>query len=240
VQGDIIWNHTYQTSDNDHSYVVKSTPDDGFIIGSSSHGIGNNYFPVMLKTDSLGAAEWVEIFSNNLSGGITDIELTPDGGFIATGAIRDVFTFPNDGFILKTDALGQIEWSENFNNENQKMAAIKNTTDGGFILAGQDNGDMLLKKIGGTTSVKNVFSNSNVEIFPNPMSEQTIFKFNDFDFKTKHLQIYDSKGILVFEEMISNNSYIFYTKNLANGIYFYQIKNEKKVVDTGKIIIKKQ
>ena len=68
------------------------------------------------------------------------------------------------------------------------MAAIKNTTDDGFILAGQDNGVMLLKKIGGTTSIKNAFSNSNIEVYPNPMSEQTIFKFYDSHLKTKHLQ----------------------------------------------------
>lgn len=239
--GELVWNQSYQTSDNDFGYSIQLTPDNGFIIGGSSHGLGNNHFPVMLKTDSLGAAEWVEVFVDNLSGGITDIELTPDGGFVATGSIKEIFTFTNTGFILKTDSMGQVEWSKNFTNDNQKFAAVKNTNDGGFILAGQFNGEMLLKKIGGTTttSLEKTFLNSNLEVFPNPMKDQTLFKFDDFDFTTKHLQIFDSKGSLVFEETFSDNTYIFYGKNFNNGIYFYQIKNEGNLIGNGKLVVKK-
>ncbi len=237
AQGDMEWGQAYQISDDDRGSILKQTSDNGFIIGGSTHGIDNNFFPVMIKTDSFGLAKWIKI-EHDLSGGITAIHQTPDDGYMATGAIKGFWNFSTNGFIMKTNNEGEVEWSQDLNLENKQIADIKPTTDGGYILAGRSNQEMLLKKIGGTTSVKSIFQNVQVEVFPNPMSDQTIFKFNPSNFKTKHLQIFDSKGSLVFEETFSNNSFIFYGKYFNSGIYFYQIKNKMNIIGSGKLVIK--
>ena len=234
--GDLEWSQIYQVSDDDRGIVVKRTSDNGFLIGGSTHGLNNNYFPVMIKTDSFGGAEWVKIF-DDLSGGITAIQPTPDDGFIATGAIKEFWNFSNNGFILKTNSAGEVEWSEDLNFLNQQIADIKIANDGGYILGGRSGDGMLLKKVGGTTSIKNTLIQKSIEVFPNPMIDQTVFKFNDFDFKTKQLQIFDSKGSLVLEKIFTGDSFVFYRKEFNSGIYFYQIKKEGNIIGNGKLMI---
>ena len=234
--GEMEWHQAYQVSDYDRGLVVKQNSDNSFIIGASTHGLGSNTFPVILKTSPSGGAEWIRIYSD-LSGGITAIKVTPDNGYIATGAIKGFWNFSTNGFILKTNVEGEEEWSENLNLENKQIADIQITNDNGYILAGRSGELMMLKKIGGTTSIENLFSEPVFDVYPNPMTEQTIFKFEDFIFKTKQLQIYDSKGSLVFETTFSDSSFIFYRNKFNSGVYFYQVRSEGNIIGNGKLIM---
>lgn len=234
--GILDWDRSYNFSTADQGFVVKQTLDNGFILGGATTGIATN-LPLVFKTDSLGNGEWSSILANGIEGQVTDIELTPDGGYATVGNIQTFWGFNSNGFLLKLDTDGNEEWREDFNSDNQNIASIANTSDGGFIMAGRDEDGMLLKKIGGTTSQKNILTNTFIDIFPNPTSDQTTFHIQTEKIKTIHLQVFDSVGKLIRSEVHDTPSVIFDAQKLPSGIYFYQLKNEKGFLGNGKLFI---
>jgi hypothetical protein len=90
------------------------------------------------------------------------VEPTSDGGYITAGYTSstpsgDVTSFQggNDAWIIKTDAFGGITWQTAIGGQGYDMAkAVKQTTDGGYIITGITNstdGDVSVNK--GTTDV---------------------------------------------------------------------------------------
>jgi hypothetical protein len=97
---------------------------------------------------------------------------------------------------------------------------------------------MLLKKIGGATSIKNNhLPKLNIEVFPNPMTSQTTFKIENSNLKNINLQVFDVMGKMVREETHTDSTFTFYKKNLSSGIYFYKIRNGNILLGHGKLVI---
>ncbi len=64
-----------------------------------------------------------------------------DGGFVAVGYANTGSTNHLDGYLIKTDAAGTLEWSRTFGGAyDDVLRSVQTTTDGGFILAGYSNG----------------------------------------------------------------------------------------------------
>lgn len=235
--GDLDWTKNYEFSTFDNGYTVKQTPDGGYIVGGITTGISNN-LPLIFKTDSLGNGEWTKTLTGNALHQISNIILKPDGNYIAVGALHGFWGFSQNGFIIELDNLGEEVWSENFTPLNQQISSIKPTPDGGYILAGAALEGMLLKKIGGTTSIENNYpSNLDINVFPNPMVSQTTFKIEVSNLKNINLQVFDVMGKLVREETYLNSTFKFYQKNLSSGIYFYKVKNGNILLGNGKLVI---
>ncbi len=75
-----------------------------------------------------------------------------------------------------------------------------------------------------------------VNVFPNPFSTQTTVQIEgdftgEFDF-----QLFNSLGQIVYEKRSMEPSFNINPINLAPGTYFYQIKNDKELIATGKIL----
>src|SRR5690606_14542930 len=80
------------------------------------------------------------------------IRQTSDGGFIVAGESNenplnsDSWHGDNDYWVLKLNSVGEIEWQKCYGGTNIDEAhSILETTDGGYIVAGQtfsDNGDV--------------------------------------------------------------------------------------------------
>ena len=77
-----------------------------------------------------------------LYGGITynygyDVNLTSDGGFIITGVSSSFGAGNDDVYLIKTNANGDTLWSRTFGGANSDDGhAVQQTSDGGFIIAG--------------------------------------------------------------------------------------------------------
>ena len=224
-EGNVLWERLYQFSSLDYAQAIKPTPDGGFIVGGSMQGI-NSSVPFVFKTDSLGNGEWSKTLLGDAAILVTDLVLTTDGGYAVVGSVNGFFLANPEGFFLKLDALGNTEWSENYANEEQKITALSTTPDGGYILTGYTVDGLLLKKIGGTTSVSSEKKqNSLYQVFPNPMKEQTLFEIKTIQLQEIQLQLFDGTGRLVREEKHGAGSFIFHKKDLSHGMYFYKIKN---------------
>lgn len=236
-EGSLDWTKSYEFSSFDNGFTVKQTSDGGYIVGGVTTGINSN-LPLVFKTDSLGNGEWTKILSGNALHQVSNIILKSDGNYVAVGALQGFWGFSQNGFIIELDEVGEEVWSENFTLLNQQISSIKHTSDGGYILAGAAPEGMLLKKIGGTTSINNNYlSNSDIIIFPNPMNSHTTFEVKSSNIKNITLQVFDVMGKVVREKTHTSSIFTFYKKNLSSGIYFYKIKNGNVLLGSGKLVI---
>jgi hypothetical protein len=150
------WSKSYGEIPGFYAFSVDQTNDGGYILIGIIFENESNFADIFLcKTDLYGNEEWTKII--NVSGEDTAncVKQTSDGGFILTGYSYIFEGYePIDvyGWLIKTDSLGNIQWTKNcpslsFSNY------VKETTDGGFILTGgitdsfySQNCDVLLIK----------------------------------------------------------------------------------------------
>ena len=77
-----------------------------------------------------------------------------------------------------------------------------------------------------------------IQIFPNPFSESTTIEFENKNSENYSLEIYNNLGQKV--RMISNirnNKIIIERGNFNSGIYFFQLKNNCGIKQTGKLVV---
>lgn len=69
------------------------------------------------------------------------VEQTADGGFIITGYTRSYGTMSGRNvWLIKTDALGDMEWENTYGGNNDDEGhSVQQTSDGGYIIAGLTN-----------------------------------------------------------------------------------------------------
>ena len=79
-----------------------------------------------------------------------------------------------------------------------------------------------------------------IKIYPNPASQYVNFVFDTNQLNTKpELAVFNSQGQLVFVKIAIETSTIRWdTKTIPNGIYFYKLTSDGKLVHSGKIIVK--
>jgi hypothetical protein len=86
----------------------------------------------------------------------------------------------------------------------------------------------------GTTAVNELNrTNATITCFPNPFSKQLTFNLAYYEQAT--ILLYDLLGQRVLQQTFTNSTTIS-TEQLAKGIYFYELRNGKEVVKTGKIL----
>jgi hypothetical protein len=109
-------------------------------------------FPALVFAQNAPAIEWQKSLGGTSEDGSNAIQLTADGGFVIAGhsysSDNDVTVNQgaSDYWIVKTDAIGSIQWQVSLGGSSNDVAsAIQQTTDGGYIVAGfsrSNNGDV--------------------------------------------------------------------------------------------------
>lgn len=139
--GDTLWTHSYNTPDNDFCYDMQITQDQGCIITGYT-GSYPAFKVLLIKTDVNGDALWTQTYGV-ISGVDTigyfgrSVQQTSDGGYIVTGYTSNP-DYTNDIFLLKTNASGEILWTKVYNKDEGDIGnAVRQTPDGGFIIAGK-------------------------------------------------------------------------------------------------------
>ena len=149
VAGDQIWQKLFGGSKLDRAVAIKSTGDGGAILAGmtlssdiSSYRYGQADI-LLIKVDAGGNTEWTKTFGGSKTDYPTDIQLTPDGGFILSGT-----TFSQDGnissnnghsdiWVLKLTHTGDILWSKSYGNSTFDYGhAIQPVATGGYIVVG--------------------------------------------------------------------------------------------------------
>ncbi len=139
ANGNMQWNQTYGGANWDEARSVVQTNDGGYALCgmTASFGAGSNDF-WLVKTDADGNMQW-----NQTYGGV-DYEKahslieTSDGGYALAGYIS-YSSFITDFLLVKTDANGNMEWTQTYGEEEDWDAAycLVETSDGGYALTGE-------------------------------------------------------------------------------------------------------
>ena len=140
---DTAWVRSFGGPSIDIGKDIKETSDKGFIIAgtSSTFGAGNTSFYI-IKTDSLGLYKWSKSIGSSNNDVAYSIEIANDGGFFISGSSNWNLPMGYDGYLVKTDNLGNVMWSKNFGGNDWDF--IYNSCimpDGGLILCGESFSD---------------------------------------------------------------------------------------------------
>lgn len=136
--GAIVWSKTYGGPDSEGGVSVQQTTDGGFIIVGNTSGYGAGFIDVLLlKTDSNGNLLWTKTFGESLEESGRSVKQTSDGGYIITGSIQSFIFGGFNTYLIKTDGLGNLQWTKSFGLTNADYGnCVEETIDGGFIIVG--------------------------------------------------------------------------------------------------------
>jgi hypothetical protein len=111
-EGNMQWNKTYGGALNDASGDMCYTSDGGYALigGTYSFGAGSQDF-WLVKADAVGTMLWNQTYGGNLSDIAIQVLQTADGGYAVMGYTASFGTGNNDGWLIKTDASGNMEWN---------------------------------------------------------------------------------------------------------------------------------
>lgn len=161
--------------------VIQLLDSSYIILGyTSSFGIGG-YDIFLVKADKNGVLEWQKTIGGNDWDFAHSIEQTLDGGFIISGTTYS-FGYGNaDGYVIKTDALGNIIWSKTYGGKrDDEFKSVIQTADGNYVLTGYTKsyndslGDAWLFKIDvNGDSIWSKYYGGNKEDFGNQVVEKS-------------------------------------------------------------------
>ncbi len=119
---------------------VKYTADGGYIASGYTNSFGaGGYDGIIIKTDSKGDVLWNKVVGGTANDFLQKVILTRDGGYLASGYTSSFGSLNVEGWMVKADAGGNIQWSRKYSNGNPNGTIIWDvcqTSDGGFAFAG--------------------------------------------------------------------------------------------------------
>ncbi len=100
-----------------------------------------------------------------------------------------------------------------------------------------DYGNNVIRKItSAVTSIETFNADSELSIYPNPFSCETVISFNKAQ-NNSTITIVNSLGEIIKSVQFNGTDYILERKDMTDGIYFVQIIDDNKVVSTAKLIV---
>ena len=146
----IEWQKCLGGSIGEPAYSIQQSADGGFVVAgyswsidgdvSGNHGLSDYW---IVKLDTAGNLVWQKSFGGSNNDVAWAMDQTADGGFVVAGYSRsnDGDITSNAGLtdycIMKLDAAGNLEWQKSLGGSDDDWAyAIRQTTEGGFIVAG--------------------------------------------------------------------------------------------------------
>ncbi len=149
--GNEQWVKAYGGIGEEYGFSVKETLDHGFIAvgytedSNQSLTITNVY---VVRTDSVGDTLWTKnIGTSSRRPTGYSVEIAPDG-FVIRGRNSDYTNSIYSNFITKIDENGNVIWSKNIqsNSCTEILYSVITSSDGGYMLAGQQNGTIYVAK----------------------------------------------------------------------------------------------
>lgn len=118
-----MWSQTYGGADDDSVESVIQTSDGGYALAGRTKSFGEGSYEFwLIKTDSLGNAEWNKTYGG---GSAVSVVQTSDGGYAIAGSM-----------LVKTDSEGNMQWNRS---HGDSITSMIQTSDGGYALAGYTN-----------------------------------------------------------------------------------------------------
>ncbi len=131
-------NASFGGSFDDELYSIQRTSDAGYIATGRTKSYGdNNYDLFLIKADKSGNILWQKNYGGAREDEGYSVEETADGGYIVAGRTRSYGSGMYDVWLMKVDPSGEKIWDKAFGGAlDDEASSIKQTIDGGFIIAG--------------------------------------------------------------------------------------------------------
>jgi hypothetical protein len=153
AQPSIEWQRCLGGTQLDEAYCVQQTPDGGYITAGNAfsangdvtghHGAADCW---VVKLSATGSIEWKRAYGGSSSDRAYAFENTFDGGYILAGMTESSngnvagYHGGKDAWVVKISTNGAIQWQKCLGGTGWDEAwDIKQTTDGGYIVAGRTN-----------------------------------------------------------------------------------------------------
>ena len=186
--GNIQWQKCLGGSNADEASSVQQTADGGYIVAgwsnsnngdvsgnhAGSGGGSGDYWVV--KLGSTGSIQWQKCLGGSGDDFANFIQQTTDGGYVVAGGSGshdgDVSgnhsaSFADDYWVVKMDNTGNIQWQKCLGGFYNELAySIRQTTDGGYIVAGlsgSNDGDVSGNHGGGDYWVVKMDNTGNIQ-----------------------------------------------------------------------------
>ena len=161
ASGDTNWTRTYGGIGVEWGNSVQQTTDGGYIMAGQTPAFGAGGFDAYLvKTDASGNISWTKTIGSPGLEIAYAIQQTADGGYIVTGQVDSDGAGFGDFYLIKTNHLGDVEWTKAYGVSGEESGvSVRQTTDGGYIIGGssEDTGtlgkDMCLIKTNSTGNI---------------------------------------------------------------------------------------
>jgi len=136
--GNTMWSQTYGGSGGDMAYSVQQTSDGGYIFAGSTYSYGAGGADAWLvKADASGNMMWSRTFGGTGLESGSSVQQTQDGGYIVASLTRPYGADEDNALLIKTDASGNMMWSQTYGGaEREQALSVQQTSDGGYIFAG--------------------------------------------------------------------------------------------------------
>jgi hypothetical protein len=138
ASGNITWNNVFGGSGNDQGKCVIQTSDGGYLVAGQTKSFGAlNFDAYVLKLGAGGNIIWSSIYKKPNDQVVSGAVEMSGGGYIITGSDSTGGVNNYDIFALRIDANGSVQWAKTYGGtQNDFSASVKNTSTGGFIIAG--------------------------------------------------------------------------------------------------------
>jgi hypothetical protein len=138
--GEMEWNHTYGDTNNNGAYSVIQTSDEGFALAGYTCANQGGYDSWIVKTDSLGSAEWQKTYSDSVDAQAMSLVQTDDNGFLLAGFTDSYGSTGSQIWLSKIDINGNSQWTQTFGGKGDNGAfAVTKTDNGTYAVAGYTN-----------------------------------------------------------------------------------------------------
>jgi len=137
--GNEEWSKYYGGVSNDGCYALEVTSDNGFILAGYTYSFGALSDDAMLiKTDSLGNTEWLEMYGFSNSERALSVKQTNDNGYIAVGSTNSIGNGSDDIYLIRTNSTGDLLYFKSFGAaQSDKAFSIDIANDNGYVIIGQ-------------------------------------------------------------------------------------------------------
>jgi hypothetical protein len=136
--GDSLWYKLYATGSflYDDANCVRALSNGGFLMGGQSANGANGFDQFLIRTDDSGNVLWTKKFGTAGTDNIESIEVG-NNCFYLSGGTSGAGMGGDDGYVVKTDTLGNVIWSKTYGGSfPDDFHTIQITGDGGLVMAG--------------------------------------------------------------------------------------------------------
>ncbi len=136
--GNLSWAKIIGGINFEQGYSVDETADGGFVITGVTFSYGAGLGDVwLIKTDAAGNIQWSKTYGGSDGDVGYSVRTVSDHGFILTGYSSSFGTANADVYLIKTDSLGNLQWSKLYSGPNADYGySVLQTPDGGYIVSG--------------------------------------------------------------------------------------------------------